>query len=163
MQRDADAILNSELSHAIASLGHTDILMVTDAGFPIPEDAWRIDLAVTRGIPPLFDVLEAVHEAVIPEVVMYADDVQEMNPDLDAFLQELYRNEGAEIETIPHEEVLAYGEEAKAIVRTGDFVPWGNIVIQCGTDPKAWFSGERTVMPEAYRDRYEEMYGEPPE
>jgi len=162
MKRDPDAILNDELSHAIASLGHTDVLMITDVGFPIPEDAWRIDLALTRGIPSLYDVLGAVHEEVIPERVMYAEDVPEMNPDLDENLQDLYGGSGTEIETIPHEEILAYGTEAKAIVRTGDFVPWGNVVIECGTDPAAFFEKEGTVMPDEYEERYEEMYGEPP-
>lgn len=162
MKRDPDAILNAELSQAIATLGHTDILLVTDAGYPIPVDAWRIDLAVTRGIPSLYDVLELVHGAVIPEAVRYAADVPEMNPELDEFLQDLYEGSGATLSTVPHEEVLEYGNEAKAIIRTGDFVPWGNVVIQCGTDPKAWFAGDRTVMPEEYRGRYEEIYDESP-
>jgi simple sugar transport system permease protein/D-ribose pyranase len=162
MKRDPDAILNAELSQAVASLGHTDILLVTDAGYPIPSDAWRIDLAVTQGVPSLYDVLELIHEAVIPEAVRYAADVPEMNPELDEFLQDLYAGSGATVSTVRHEEVLEYGQEAKAIVRTGDFVPWGNVVIQCGTDPKAWFAGDRTVMPDEYRDRYEEIYGEPP-
>lgn len=162
MKRDPDAVLNAELSHAIASLGHTDVLMVVDAGFPIPQESWRIDLAVTRGVPSLYDVLELVHAEVIPEAVRYADDVPRMNPELDEFIDGLYGDTGAEVSTIPHEEVLAYGERAKAIVRTGDFVPWGNVVIQCGTDPKAWFAGDRTVMPDSYREVYEQMYGEAP-
>jgi len=162
MKRDADGILNAELSHAIASMGHTDVLMVVDAGFPIPSDAWRIDLALTRGIPRLFDVLGAVDDELIAERVLYAEDVPEMNPDLDAFLRETYEGSGAELETIAHEEVLEYGQQAKAIVRSGDFVPWGNVVIQCGTDPKPWFDGENVMMPEAYEERYEEMYGEAP-
>lgn len=162
MKRDADGILNAELSHAIASMGHTDVLMVVDAGFPIPADAWRIDLALTRGVPELRTVLETVHDDLVPERVLYADDVPEMNPDLDAFLRDLYAGSGAELETAAHEEILGYGEQAKAIVRSGDFVPWGNVVIQCGTDPKPWFDGENVTMPPDYRDRYEEIYGEPP-
>lgn len=163
MKRDPDGVLNAELNHAIASMGHTDVLVVTDAGYPIPEDAWRIDLALMRGVPGLYEVLEAVHGELIPERIMYADDVSEMNPEMDERLRDLYDGSGAELETIPHEEVLEYGREAKAIIRTGDFVPWGNVVIQCGTDPKVWFGGERTTMPAEYQERYEEMYGEPPE
>jgi simple sugar transport system permease protein/D-ribose pyranase len=162
MKRDPDSILNAELSHAVASVGHTDRLMVVDAGFPIPEDAWRIDLALTRGVPELSTVLEAIHDELIPERVLYADDVPEMNPDFDAFLRELYDGSGAALETVPHEAILDHGEGAKAIVRTGEFLPWGNVVIQCGTDPKPWFDGETVTMPEAYRERYEEMYGESP-
>lgn len=162
MKRNADAILNDELSCAISSMGHTDLFMITDAGYPIPPEAWRIDLALTRGVPSVYDVLEAVHDELIAEKVFYAEDVAEMNPDFDQRLRELYRESGATIETIPHEEVLDYGHEAKVIVRSGDFVPWGNVVIQCGTDPKAWFSGENVEMPADYRRRYEEMYGESP-
>ncbi|WP_367219297.1 RbsD/FucU domain-containing protein, partial [Mesorhizobium sp.] len=38
-------LLNAELAHAIASMGHGDLMIVCDAGFPIPSTAWRIDLA----------------------------------------------------------------------------------------------------------------------
>lgn len=162
MKRDEHSIIHAELNHAIASMGHTDVLVVTDAGYPIPAGAWRIDLALTRGIPKLYDVLELVHEALIPETVMYADAVPENNPEMDERVRRIYDGSAAEIKTVPHEEILAYGSRAKAIVRTGSFVPWGNVVIQCGTDPKAWFDGERERMPEEYRRRYEEMYGEPP-
>ena len=162
MKRNEQAILNAELSEAIARMGHTDILLVTDAGFPIPDDVQRIDLALTRGVPTLEETLSLIHEELIPERIHYADDVPEMNPDFDDFLQSLYADSGAEIEPIPHEDVIAYGEQAKAIVRTGDFVPWGNVVIQCGTDPKPWFDGENEVMPDEYEERYRTIYGEDP-
>lgn len=162
MKRNEDGILNADLSHAIASMGHTDLIMVVDAGYPIPNDTWRIDLAVTRGVPSLFDVLEVIHNELIPERVLYAENVPEMNPDMDEFLQKLYGGSAADLETIPHKDVLAYGPDAKAIVRTGSLVPWGNVVIQCGTDPKPWFDGENVTMPEEYRQRYEEIYSESP-
>ncbi|MFB6105994.1 MAG: D-ribose pyranase [Halobacteriaceae archaeon] len=162
MKRDPDAVLNSELSHALASMGHTDVLVVTDVGYPIPDDAWRIDLALTRGVPTLEETISAITEELIAERVMYADDVPDMNPDYDAFLRETYEGSGTDVETIPHEEVIAYGQEAKAVVRTGDFEPWGNVVIECGTDPKAFFSGENVEMPADYERRYREMYGESP-
>lgn len=162
MKRDHRSILNAELSHAIASMGHTDVLLVTDAGFPIPDDAWRIDLALTRGVPGLYEVLQLIQDEVIAETVLYADTVPERNPTMDDRVRELYDGTGTDIETIPHEEILDFGNTAKAIVRTGAFVPWGNVVIQCGTDPKPWFDGEDEQMPADYRRRYEEMYGEVP-
>jgi D-ribose pyranose/furanose isomerase RbsD len=161
MKRDDTSILNAELAGAVAAMGHTDVLMIVDAGFPIPDDANRIDLALTRGIPTIEQVLTAVDDELIAERVLYADDVPEMNPPLDRLIREVYgEGSGTEVDTIPHEDVLAYGSEAKAIVRTGDFNPWGNIVIQCGTDPKAWFADDEVSMPPAYQERYAEMYGE---
>ena len=52
-------ILNAELNHAIASMGHGDLMIVCDAGFPIPSAAWRIDLAVVPDVPDLETVLLA--------------------------------------------------------------------------------------------------------
>jgi simple sugar transport system permease protein/D-ribose pyranase len=40
-------IINAELDHMLASMRHTDILLVTDAGFPIPSDAWAVDVSIT--------------------------------------------------------------------------------------------------------------------
>jgi D-ribose pyranase len=34
-------------------MGHTDRLIVCDAGFPVPPTVPRIDLAITRNLPPL--------------------------------------------------------------------------------------------------------------
>ncbi|SUB14264.1 D-ribose pyranase [Pantoea agglomerans] len=44
-------LLNAELSHVIARLGHTDTLTIADAGLPIPAGPQRIDLALTPGTP----------------------------------------------------------------------------------------------------------------
>jgi len=44
-------ILNPELSRAIAELGHNDMVLVGDAGMPIPEHVQRIDLSLVAGVP----------------------------------------------------------------------------------------------------------------
>ncbi|GAL24430.1 carbohydrate transport protein [Vibrio variabilis] len=41
-----ERILHPELAKALAQLGHGDIVLVTDAGFPIPADANRVDLGI---------------------------------------------------------------------------------------------------------------------
>jgi D-ribose pyranose/furanose isomerase RbsD len=40
-------ILNAQLAGALARLGHTDTLVVCDAGLPIPPGSEVVDLAVT--------------------------------------------------------------------------------------------------------------------
>lgn len=44
-------LINNELSYAIASMGHGDLMIVCDAGFPIPSSVWRIDLALIPDVP----------------------------------------------------------------------------------------------------------------
>lgn len=41
-------VLNSEISSVISRLGHTDTLVVCDAGLPIPNSTTRIDMALTQ-------------------------------------------------------------------------------------------------------------------
>lgn len=53
-------VLNSHVSHAIATLGHFDLITINDAGMPIPNDERRIDLAITKDLPRFIDVLENV-------------------------------------------------------------------------------------------------------
>ena len=47
-------LLNSEISYLISRLGHTDAIVVGDAGLPIPDSTQRIDLALTHGVPGFF-------------------------------------------------------------------------------------------------------------
>jgi D-ribose pyranase len=151
-------ILNAELSKAIALMGHGDLFMVCDAGFPIPLDRWRIDLAITHNVPDLDTVLELVLSELLVEKVLYADIIHEHNPELLARLKELLQGTGAELEAIPNDQVLGdLAHRAKVIVRTGAFNPWGNIGLVCGTDPDAWFALPGTVMPESYQQRRARM------
>ncbi|HZS87875.1 MAG TPA: D-ribose pyranase [Chloroflexota bacterium] len=151
-------ILNAELSRAIATMGHGDLFMVCDAGFPIPLDRWRIDLAVTRDVPDLYTVLDLVLAELSVERALYADLLQEYNQPLWQRLQAMFEGTGAELEAIPNERVVGeLAHSAKVIVRTGAFNPWGNIGLICGTDPDDWFAIPGTVMPPAYRERRARM------
>lgn len=151
-------ILNAELSKAIATMGHGDLFMICDAGFPIPLDRWRIDLAVTRDVPDLYTVLDLVLSELSVERVLYADLLAEHNAPLLQRLREMCAGTGAELEAVPNERVLGeLARQAKVIVRTGAFNPWGNIGLICGTDPDDWFAIPGTVMPQSYRERRARM------
>ena len=43
-------LLHSELSQVIASMGHGDVLVIGDAGLPVPPGVRRIDLALSQGV-----------------------------------------------------------------------------------------------------------------
>ena len=53
-------LLNQPLSAVIAGLGHTDTLVIADAGLPIPTTTQRIDLALVNGVPTFLETLQAV-------------------------------------------------------------------------------------------------------
>lgn len=142
-------ILNAPLSAALATLGHTDLIMVVDAGFPIPPGANRIDLAVAENIPDLRTVLSLIADEIVVEGVVRADDVVTNNPRLDEWLQSTF--DDAEFTTRTHADVLGeLAHQAKVIVRTGAFEPWGNVGLFCGVDVPRWFGGEGVIAPDYY-------------
>ena len=151
-------ILNAELNYAIASMGHTDLMIVCDAGFPIPDDAWRIDLALVADVPDLETVLTAIAGDFIAERVSYAAEMAENNPPLLAKVKRIFADSNHE--PIPHALILSeMAAQAKVIVRTGAFDPWGNILLYSGVDAPVWFTKPGLKVPEVYRKRVEQMKG----
>jgi simple sugar transport system permease protein/D-ribose pyranase len=150
------------LCGSLAALGHGDVLLVVDAGFPIPRDADRIDLSITRDLPDLRTVLRIVHAELWVERVLLATEIAECNPLLDTFVRTEFAE--AEIDPQPHADMLGkVARQAKTIVRTGAMDPWGNIGLVCGVDVGAYFSTEGVTVPESYRARYEAaVAGTPP-
>lgn len=149
-------ILNSELSYAIASMGHGDLMIVCDAGFPIPRDAWRIDLALVQDVPDLETVLTAISQEFIAERVSYAAEMAENNPPLLEKVKRIFATSNHD--PIPHQQILnEMAAKAKVIVRTGAFDPWGNILLYSGVDAPVWFAKPGLKVPEVYARRAEQM------
>jgi D-ribose pyranase len=130
-------LLHPELSHVIASLGHTDMLVIADAGLPIPEGVPRIDLAYTAGQPPFLSVLEAVLSDMEVEAATLALEMQSVTPK--AFYKKvLGRLEGLPkvkkqgVDFVSHEDFKTLTLKAKAVVRTGEFTPYANVILQSG-------------------------------
>lgn len=142
-------ILNSELNAAIGAMGHGDYMIVCDAGFPIPSSAWRVDLAVVQDVPDLETVLAAIAQEFIAEKVAYAAEMVQNNPPLLNKVKRLFAD--AEHSTLPHQQILSeMAANAKCIVRTGAFDPWGNILLYSGVDVPKWFSKPGTIAPDYY-------------
>ena len=93
-------LLNSEISYLISKLGHTDTIVISDAGLPIPENVQRIDLALLPGNPSLLDVLEAVLTEMEVEKVTIASEMEIKSPELYKKITEIF--EDVEIEKISH-------------------------------------------------------------
>lgn len=145
-------LLNAELAYAISSMGHGDLMIVCDAGFPIPEGAWRIDLSIVQDVPDLETVLAAVADSFIAEKVAYADTLPLHNKRLLEKVKRIFAE--ADHEMIPHETILGdMAHAAKVIVRTGAFDPWGNILLFSGVDVPKWFAKKGTVAPDYYKKK----------
>ncbi len=95
-------VLNSEISSVISRLGHTDTLVVCDAGLPIPRSTTRIDMALTQGVPTFMQVLDVVTREMQVEAAILASEIKQHNPQLHEtllkFIGQLQQHQGNTIE-----------------------------------------------------------------
>jgi D-ribose pyranase len=123
-------ILNPQVSRVIAELGHTDALVIADAGLPLPAGVERIDLALAGGIPSFLDVLQAILGETQVERVVIAQEMQTKSPPL--YLQISATLQDCPIAVVPHEEFKLLAARSRAIVRTGEFTPYAKLILYSG-------------------------------
>lgn len=130
--RKTSTTINPALSRVISETGHTDLVVVTDAGLPIPPTSERIDLAYRPGAPAFFDVLDTVLAEMVVEGATVSAEVAEKSPEVLAALRERFAGMGFEIELIPHVEFKKLSQGARAFVRSGEFTPYANVILHAG-------------------------------
>lgn len=123
-------LINSQISAVIAEMGHTDMLVVADSGLPIPKDARRIDLALTKNIPGFLDTLKVIITELNVEEIIIAAEMLEKSVHIYRVIKEMFEN--VKITIVEHEEFKILTKDAKAFVRTGEFTPYANIILKSG-------------------------------
>jgi D-ribose pyranase len=145
-------ILNKDLNEAIAMLGHGDIVIVSDCGFPIPTNIKRVELALEKDDPGIIKVLDLLFSDFIYEKVIVAEEQKKYNPPLFKKISKIC--DRCEIETVPHQDIMNnYRINAKVIIRTGAWEPWGNVVLTSGVDAADLFKKEGVITPDFWKKR----------
>lgn len=121
-------IINSQLAGALARLGHTDRLVVCDAGLPIPPGPEVVDLAFKFGVPGFGTVVSGLLEEIVIEGATVAEEMEEQNAEAYAFL----RSKLGELGLVSHEELKRMLAPARLVVRTGENIPYANVILRCG-------------------------------
>lgn len=122
--------LNQPLSEVIASMSHMDTFVVAEAGLPIPLQTQRIDLALERGTPGFFDSLRVILEDLQVERAFVAEELISTSTKIYEQLQNILTE--IPIETISHTKYKYRTGLARAVVRTGEFTPYANIILVAG-------------------------------
>ncbi|MGF1749316.1 MULTISPECIES: D-ribose pyranase [Vibrio] len=132
------ALINSELSYLVATLGHTDEVTICDAGLPIPEETQRIDLALTLGVPSFLQTVKVYLAEAQIEGVLLAEEFKRVSPEAHDALMDLIDSEAKatqktiSVTYVSHEEFKVRTQDSKAIVRTGECTPYANVIFQSG-------------------------------
>ncbi|WP_153787486.1 D-ribose pyranase [Pseudomonas sp. EMN2] len=126
-------LLNIALSRLVAGLGHGDIVVIGDAGLPVPPGVELIDLALTPGIPDFASVLRVVLSEMQVERHVLAEEILQAAPPALVEVERL-RGEGqiGTRQLLAHAEFKVLCQKARAVVRTGECKPYSNIALVAG-------------------------------
>ncbi|WP_043932428.1 D-ribose pyranase [Bacillus sp. EB01] len=123
-------ILNSHIAKVLTDLGHTDFIVIADAGLPIPEGVTKIDLALLPGKPSFQEVVEAVADDMVIEKCVIASEIEANNPKVKDYLIGKFAD--IDVERVTHEDFKQLTKNAKAVIRTGEITPYANCILQSG-------------------------------
>lgn len=124
-------ILNPKIANVLASTGHKDMIVVSDAGLPMPLGVERIDLAWKENEPRYLDVLEEILKYIVIEKAILAKELKTVSPEINADILKLLPN-GIEVEYIDHVDLKERTKSARAIIRTGEFTPYPSVILVAG-------------------------------
>ncbi|MDG4825574.1 D-ribose pyranase [Asanoa sp. WMMD1127] len=114
------------LASLVAGLGHTDTIVVADAGLPVPAGVETVQLALTRGVPSFRAVLAAMAGDLVIEAATVAAELTD-----EAVLAGV-RALGVPVDSVPHTELKHRCATASAVVRTGEATPYANVILRAG-------------------------------
>lgn len=130
-------ILNREIAAEIAKMGHTDRMIICDAGFALPKELKVIDVSLAKNCPTAVEVLKVILENFSVEKIILSEATHETSPSrFNEFITCF--EPPVEFEVIPHQELKRMAGEVKFAVRTGDFTAYSNIVLISAGGPR-WY------------------------
>lgn len=124
-------ILHPGIAHLLASTGHTDYFTISDKGFPVSDETERIDLALIEGIPTVLDVVSAIHAEWTIDRIIVANEADLASPDWVAQLEALVGPD-VPVQRMSHLELKRLSATGTATIRTGETVPYANIIVVSG-------------------------------
>ena len=130
-------IVNRDIAAILSEQGHGDLLMVVDAGFAIPLGVEVVDISLSENRPMVMDVLEELNKYFSVEKLIMSKETLQVSP---SHFEKVSRafGENVEVETVDHSELKLLSNEVKAVIRTGDFTAYGNVIMVSGAGDR-WY------------------------
>lgn len=125
-------ILNPGLLSLLARIRHTNTLVIADWAFPYWPEVETVDLSLTKGVPTVLQVLDALRPNFKIGKIWQASEFLATNDatTIGAFDAAFAAIPGAKVERLAHLDFKALVPRAIGLVRTGDPTAYGNIIIE---------------------------------
>ena len=121
-------ILNRDIARVLASLGHTDQIVIADCGLPVPPGVECIDLSIKLGVPSFLDVLTELLMDMEVEAFILAEEIKTDN----SYINQIFSRQEIPTYYLPHEKLKQETSKAKVIIRTGESTPYANVILRAG-------------------------------
>jgi D-ribose pyranase len=112
-------------------MGHKDMLVIGDAGLPVPPGVPVIDLALRQGVPGFLETLEVVLTELHVEEALIDAEMAGVSPAMSEAFHRTWPTD-VPVRAVPHATLQETARQARAVVRTGEFTPYSNIVLISG-------------------------------
>ncbi|MGO5022935.1 D-ribose pyranase [Lawsonibacter sp. LCP25S3_G6] len=131
-------ILNRELAAELSKMGHTDRLLIADAGLAIPNTTRVIDLSLAPNVPTAVDVLKVILEHFSVEGIILSQATLDVSPSREKEFKACFA-EDLPCEVVSHAHFRDdLTKEVKFAIRTGDFTANSNIILISAGGPR-WY------------------------
>ncbi|MDR1966390.1 MAG: D-ribose pyranase [Synergistaceae bacterium] len=131
-------ILNRDIAAELSRMGHTDKMLIADAGLAIPNATKVIDVSLDVNVPTSVDVLKLILKHFSVEKVIISRATEDVSP---SRKKEFMDCLGADMpcEIVPHPVLRdELTKEVKFAIRTGDFTANSNIILVSAGGPR-WY------------------------
>ncbi len=122
-------ILNPAINSLISRVRHTNTLVIADRGFPSWPQLETIDISLVDDVPRVLDVLQALLQNFTVCRVYMAAEFDEHNSE-SVVLALTHALGEIEIVSEPHVEFKKRVPSATGLIRTGDTIPYANIILE---------------------------------
>lgn len=122
-------LLNPAVLHLLARIRHTNTLVIADRGFPFWPQIETVDLSLVDDVPTVLQVLEAIRPNFVIGRAFAAREFAKVNP---AGTQKALATalKGVPLVFEPHVEFKKRVPAAIGLIRTGDTIPYANLIIE---------------------------------
>ena len=134
-------VVNRGLSKIFSEQGHGDRFMVVDAGFAIPEGVHVVDLSLRDNMPSVLEVLEVVQTYFSVEKIVMSKETKMHNPTFFNEVLKVFEKVNL-VQEMNHSDLKGEAKKVKAIIRTGDFTAYANVLLVSGAGERWYFELE---------------------
>jgi D-ribose pyranase len=121
-------ILNPNIRSLLARVRHTNLLVITDRGFPFWPTIETVDISLVDDIPTVLQVLDAVRSNFqIGQIYMAQEFLDQNNPDVQARFTK--STTGIPVSYEPHDDFKKRVPQAVGLIRTADTIQYANLIL----------------------------------